>query len=178
MSLTGHESQASSLQVPESFLSFHSSVLHPSSTNRPCLCPWTKRLFFHHWFFNCLLQNTWELFPLKQKSVPLVQHMPAIISLAEHSGLHELRVFLPPHVNDKIWTKPWFNFQFYQNLCWVTGLAQVTEFMFLTHPWGSWKCSWRSFQLRLKSLGCSCRGFQFLPLLAQHGEELQPQGQG
>lgn len=155
--------------------SFNRYILHSSSTKTGLVfvlglkgCPSFNR------FFNCLLQNTWKFFPLKQKSVPFVQQILAITASGERSGLHDFRVFCHQGSDKAFEPNLGLTFIFSktpviyysEHLC----LAQVTEFMFLTHhskglgnvPGGT--CISGS-----RGLGCNCRRFLFLSLLTQQG---------
>lgn len=116
-------------------LSFNRSVLRSSSTKTGLVCVLELRgCSLYNRFFNCLLQNTWKFFPLKQKSVPFVQLMLAIIAFGGCSGLHDFS----HQVSKKVFEP---NLALTYNLTKISViycskclcLAQVTELMLLTH---------------------------------------------
>lgn len=156
-------------------LPFNRSILHSSSTKTGLVCVLgLKGCSSLNRFFNCLLQNTWKFFPLKQKSAPFVQQMLAIIAFGERSGLHDFRVFCHQVSNNAFEPNLGLTFIFTKTslmycskrLC----LAQVTESVLLTHhcqalgnvPGGT-------FSSDSRGLRCNGRRFQFLSPLTQHG---------
>lgn len=161
-------------------LSFNRSILHSSRTKTGLVCVLgLKGCSSFNRFFNCLLQNTWKFFPLKQKSLPFVQQMLAIIAFGECSGLLDFRVFCHQGSNKAFEPHLSLTFMFTKtpvmycskHLC----LAQVTESMLLTHHRKALgNVPGDTFSSDSRGLGCNCRRFPFLSLLTQHGSKIQP----
>lgn len=115
-------------------LSFNRSILHSSSTKTGLVCVLgLKGCSLYNRFFNCLLQNTWKFFPLKQKSVPFVQQLLLLVGVQgsmTSAFCHQVskKVFEPNLALTYVLTKISV-IHCSKCLC----LAQVTELMLLTH---------------------------------------------